>query len=188
MTEPIKILINDEKVRVNLMKLIDKTEHLQPTMRKIAVKMHKAVEKNFKDEGRPEWDPLADSTKKQRIKKHGTARPILRVSGDLVRSITEKSDNTSAVVGTNLAYARVHQLGFNGTINVSAHSRKVESKNQYQKSRRSGGFTKIKIASGIGYVKDHSRNMKVTARPFLMVTDDDLREINDVIIDDLNII
>lgn len=47
------------------------------------------------------------------IKKRKTAlaRRILQLEGQLATSITTQYDNESAVIGSNLAYAAIHQLG-----------------------------------------------------------------------------
>lgn len=54
------------------------------------------------------WTPLAVATIERR---KGSAHPILRVQGDLYRSITVQASREKAVVGTNWPYARIHQLG-----------------------------------------------------------------------------
>ena len=52
------------------------------------------------------WQPLAKSTVSQR----GNAHPILQRKGWLSR-VYLKSDTSGAIVGSNLAYARIHQFG-----------------------------------------------------------------------------
>jgi len=47
----------------------------------------------FFDEGPPDWKELALSTQRQRkVRGYGPAHPILRRSGDLLRSLTDPSD------------------------------------------------------------------------------------------------
>ena len=71
-----------------------------------------STEENFKNEGRPDkWTYLAEPTKKQRKKKGHWPGQILQVSGQLAASINTYYDNDSAVIGSNLAYAAIHQLG-----------------------------------------------------------------------------
>lgn len=54
---------------------------------------------------------LAESTKKQRTKKRKWPGQILQVEGKLAASINTYYDNDSAVIGSNLEYAAIHQLG-----------------------------------------------------------------------------
>lgn len=84
---------------------------LTPLMRSIAGIMADAVEENFAQEGRPKWLPLKPSTIKQRTRRGYWPGRILQQRGQLAASISAQSDATSAVVGTNLVYAAIHQLG-----------------------------------------------------------------------------
>ena len=54
---------------------------------------------------------MAESTKKQRTKKRKWPGQILQVEGKLAASINTYYDNDSAVIGSNLEYAAIHQLG-----------------------------------------------------------------------------
>lgn len=49
--------------------------------------------------------------KKQRTKKRKWPGQILQVEGKLAASINTYYDNDSAVIGSNLEYAAIHQLG-----------------------------------------------------------------------------
>ena len=88
-------------------------------MKDIAIETKKLVERNFDTQGSrtgEPWKDLSEETKKQRAKKGKWPGKILQVRGDLVRSFTTESGNGIATVGTNLKYARIHQLG--GTIQI----------------------------------------------------------------------
>ena len=69
-------------------------------MRRLAGTMHYAVAQNFKQGGRPEWLAL----------KYRSGIP-LNDTGALRQSIDELSDNDTALVGTNMIYAAIHQFG-----------------------------------------------------------------------------
>ena len=69
-------------------------------MRRLAGTMHYAVAQNFKQGGRPEWLAL----------KYRSGIP-LNDTGALRQSIDELSDNDTALVGTNMVYAAIHQFG-----------------------------------------------------------------------------
>ena len=112
MPEPIEIKIDDKEIQQYLKKLAEKTENLRPLMKNIAGIMMDSVEENFEKEGRPEkWTPLAKPTIRQRTKKGYYPGRILQMRGELAASITSKSDENSAIVGTNKVYAAIHQFG-----------------------------------------------------------------------------
>lgn len=111
MDEPIEIKIDNKELNQVLDKLFGKTTDLKPLMKSIAGTMADAVEENFKQEGRPEWAKLKDSTIKLRTQKGYWPGKILQMRGELAASITTAYDETSAIVGSNKEYARIHQLG-----------------------------------------------------------------------------
>lgn len=82
------------------------------------------------------------SYKKMREKKKKWPGQILQVSGQLASSINTYYDNDSAVIGSNLEYAAIHQLG-----GQAGRNKKVN----------------------------------ILARPYLKLTDEDLKEIIKII-------
>ena len=109
---PIEIKIDNKELQTKLLEAAKRTENLRPLMKNIAGVFAYAAEENFKEEGRPEkWTDLAESTKKQRKKTGHYPGQILQVTGQLASSINTYYDNNSAVIGSNLAYAAIHQLG-----------------------------------------------------------------------------
>ncbi len=112
MSDPIEIKIDNKEVESRLLDLAQKSENLRPLMKNIAGIFAYSTEENFKNEGRPDkWTDLAESTKKQRTKTGHYPGQILQVSGQLASSISTYYDNDSAVIGSNLDYAAIHQLG-----------------------------------------------------------------------------
>ena len=110
--EPIEIKLDNQEVQNRLLELASKCENLRPLMKNIAGIFAYSTEENFKNEGRPEkWLDLAESTKKQREKKRKWPGQILQVEGKLAASINTFYDDDSAVIGSNLDYAAIHQLG-----------------------------------------------------------------------------
>ena len=110
--KPIEIKIDNKEVLTRLQELASRGENLRPLMKNIAGIMTTATEDNFKDEGRPDkWVDLSETTKKQRQKIGKYPGQILQVSGQLASSVSTAYDNNSAVIGSNLAYAAIHQLG-----------------------------------------------------------------------------
>lgn len=110
--KPIEIKIDNKEVLTRLQELASRGENLRPLMKNIAGIMATAIEDNFKEEGRPDkWVDLSETTKKQRQKSGKYPGQILQVSGQLASSVSTAYDDNSAVIGSNLAYAAIHQLG-----------------------------------------------------------------------------
>lgn len=110
--KPIEIKLDNKEVLTRLQELASRGENLRPLMKNIAAIMATATEDNFKDEGRPDkWIDLSETTKKQRQKIGKYPGQILQVSGQLASSVSTAYDDNSAVIGSNLAYAAIHQLG-----------------------------------------------------------------------------
>lgn len=168
-----------EEVDGRLHDLAAGCKNLRPAMRAIAAHAKDAVAENFEKQGRPKWAEWSDKYKNWR-EKHGRGDTILTLSAQLRNSVTARSDDRSAVVGTNKVYAAVHQLGINKSVAVKAHSRRTKSLDIHEVTKR--GSLK-KVASGVAFVKAHSRHMKMPPRPFLHLEDSDkaiiLKEVTD---------
>ena len=122
--DPIEIKIDNKEVESKLLDLAQKSENLRPLMKNIAGNFAYSTEENFKEEGRPKWENLKDSTIKQRTKRKYWPGMILQVTGQLASSVNTYYDDTLAIIGSNLAYAAIHQLGGqagkNRSINIPA--------------------------------------------------------------------
>ena len=109
---PIEIKIDNQKVNQRLLELAQRGENLRPLMKNIAGILAYSTEENFANEGRPDkWLDLSERTKKQRKKRGHWPGQILQVSGQLASSINTYYDDESAIIGANLDYAAIHQLG-----------------------------------------------------------------------------
>ena len=109
---PIEIKIDNQEVTQKLLELARRGENLRPLMKNIAGIFAYSTEENFANEGRPDkWLDLSEKTKKQRKKSGHWPGQILQVSGQLASSINTYYDDESAVIGSNLDYAAIHQLG-----------------------------------------------------------------------------
>jgi phage virion morphogenesis protein len=109
------ITLNDSQVRQALNQLQSAGGDLTPAMRKIAGALALITDDNFEAEGQPRWKPLADvtlanRTKAAKGKSEGGFR-ILQDSGQLASSVTTDYGGNHAVIGSNLAYARIQQFG-----------------------------------------------------------------------------
>lgn len=119
-------------------------------------------------EGKP-WPPS------QRVIKSGGK--TLYKSGNLMDSITSDSGSDFAAVGTNMIYGNVHQFGFDGDVNVRAHARRVRGRDVWGQGEGRGRRKQRLVASGVGFVRAHSRRMKIPKRTFLGMNDADAEEI-----------
>ena len=112
MSDPIEIKIDNKEVESRLLDLAQRSENLRPLMKNIAGIFAYSTEENFKNEGRPDkWTELSESTIKQRTKNKQWPGMILQISGQLASSVNTYYDDDSAVMGSNLEYAAIHQLG-----------------------------------------------------------------------------
>lgn len=143
MSDFVTIQIDDSQLKAALERLESSALDLSPAMRSIAGTLAYETDQNFQDEGRPRWKPLARATIEGRVdgiakgKKGGYRKDgrisktvanqaaggfrILQYSGRLASSIASDHDATSAVVGSGLPYARIHQFG-----GMAGVGRKVE--------------------------------------------------------------
>ena len=112
MSDSVEIRLDSKDVEKTLLQVAQKCEDMRPLMKNIAGIFASATEENFKNEGRPDkWTELSEATKKQRTKQKKWPGQILQVSGQLALSISTQYDDDSAIIGSNLDYAAIHQLG-----------------------------------------------------------------------------
>lgn len=87
-------------VQNQLERLGDGVQNRYLLMRRLSETMHKGVRDNFRAGGRPSWLGL----------KYRNGKP-LNDTGALRNSFSTLSDNDTALVGTNLVYAAIHNFG-----------------------------------------------------------------------------
>lgn len=110
--EPIEIKFENKEVLDKILEVAKQCEDLRPLMKNIAGIFASSTEDNFSEEGRPDkWVDLSEVTKNLRKEINKYPGPILQVTGQLATSVNTYYDNDSAVIGSNLAYAAIHQLG-----------------------------------------------------------------------------
>ncbi|VFS44631.1 Putative virion morphogenesis protein [Enterobacter cancerogenus] len=137
--------ISDE-FRDWLDKLAARCQHREPLMNKVAGIMLDAVDENFVQGGRPAWKPL----------KYRDGKPLMN-TGRLHGSIEPFADNDQAVVGTNVVYARIHQMG--GETRPHIHPPPATKK-------------RCTLTDALR-VRSTTPGSDIPARPFLSLTDDD---------------
>ena len=160
----ITVKIEDREVKELLSRVQARMNDLTPALKIIGNTIRASIIRNFEKAGRPvKWAKHSEITEKRR----GKGAKILRAqgfAGGLMGSIHPEVKKDRVIIGTNKAYAAVHQFGAKkgsfGTViaNIKAHLRKGR-----------------KVAA-------HTRKMKlpwgdIPARPFMMVQDEDWAEI-----------
>jgi len=104
----------------------------------------------WRDRGLKSWKPRKDGSR--------PGGAILVKRGHLRNSLRKLIATWQRTeVGTNLPYAAAHNEGFQGTVNVKAHTRK-----KYQRTKG-----KRKEATGSYSVRAHTRKMNLEQRQFL---------------------
>jgi phage virion morphogenesis protein len=110
MADVIKLNINANEAFIRL-RNFTKRMNAGPLMKIAGAVMKGSIETTFREQGSPagSWAPLAKSTLK-RGKRKGK-RQILIQSSRLKNSITYVATGNRLVIGTNVKYAAIHQLG-----------------------------------------------------------------------------
>jgi phage virion morphogenesis protein len=117
MSELVRIDIDSERLKESLRSLQYAAVDLSGAMRKIAQTLHTLTEDNFAAEGRPSWNPSQRAQDESGV--------TLQDTGRLAASVTTHHSASHAMIGSNVAYAAIHQFG--GTIKRGATSRRREA-------------------------------------------------------------
>lgn len=91
---------NISEIQNQLKRLEDGVENRYLLMRRLSETMHTAVKLNFRYAGRPKWLGL----------KYRAGKPLTD-TGRLKDSFSTMYDNDTALVGTNIIYAAIHNFG-----------------------------------------------------------------------------
>ena len=173
-----KVTMTSDGLEIALAGLGARATDLRPAMDEIGAMLMTSTDMRFERQVDPEgaaWTPNAPSTAKQKAKVGHEL--ILQMSGRLRGSITRQAESNSVTVGTNLAYARIHQLG--GTINREASVRQI-----YRKFVETKGKAGVHRELLPGFVKKSQSNFEtshpvgahgitIPARPFLGINQQD---------------
>jgi phage virion morphogenesis protein len=165
----ITLRIDDHEVTDGIRSLLAKVDHREPLMRRIGMVLRESVRRNFRAGGRPvKWQP---SKRAKGDAAYGAkSGQTLVDTKRLMNSIAFSASASSVRVGTNVVYGAAHHLGSSTSVtqNVRPHVRVIK-----QAFGRA-----LKTPSRVN-VKGHSRkaNLKLPARPWLMVQAEDWRTI-----------
>jgi phage virion morphogenesis protein len=144
-----------------LRELLGRVERREGLMATWAGTMHRAVEDNFAAQGHPSWQELHPGTIAGRRKAGTWPGQIMQRTGQLAASVQMAWDNNSAVVGTNVAYAAIHQFGGQTKPHVT---KPHVIKPKFKRALAFGGVVVRQV---------QHPGSKIPARPFLALTPED---------------
>jgi len=169
-----------------LKKLSEKLADLSPVMAAISEDMISATEDNFRTEGArlgEPWQGLSPS----RIKQRGNAHPILRDSSLLVKSIQNSHTSHSASIGTNLAYAEIHQFGVEKDVTRMATTRLRTSASGELIRQKNNKYLAVFAKSTHKRFRQSQTQvtytLKIPARPFIGLNKADIEQYKKTVMD-----
>ena len=164
----IKHTFDEVRAMAGIEKTAGRMADVGPFLQDCGLVLIRSVAQNFKTGGRPvRWE--------KSVRAENTGGQTLVQTARLKNSITFDVNGNTLTLGSNVKYARIHQLGgkIDKNVTVKKHWRLMTK-----------AFGKP-IAARSVLVKSHERKMNVTmpARPFLMVQEADWRIIRRIYAD-----
>jgi len=159
--------VDSRSVRSKLAELIALGQDPSDALRDIATLGENSTRERFRLQISPEgnrWKPSL------RVRLRGGK--TLTKDGHLSGSITSRSGRSFAEWGTNRVYGPAMQLGFDGSVNVTSHTRVITS--------AFGHKLRFGVAVNVGA---YTLRQKIVARPYLGVNDENAADILDLLSD-----
>jgi len=103
-------LDNDERLKAGLGRLRSLIADLTPVMDEMGAEMTAATQDRFKSGVAPDGSPWPELAQATKDKRGADAKPLVD-RGHLRDSISWQASATEVSVGSNRAYARIHQFG-----------------------------------------------------------------------------
>ena len=125
------------------------------------------VEQNWIDHATQTW-----KRRKERGRKR-SARAVLTRTGRLRRSIRKgKVTDEYVIIETDVPYARIHNEGFRGTVNVKVHKRskyknRKEGTGVYSVRSRKERTRTVRDTTNTHWVQSHKRRVNMPKRQYL---------------------
>lgn len=179
MDNGIQIKVDDKDVLKRLGELHDAASNMQPLYEKIGAGLLFRTQRNFETETAPDgtkWPRLKPRTAAQRI---GSGRRgyenMLRVKNRLFQSVTYQADAASAVVGTNVIYAAIHNMG--GEIKQPERKHTIYQRYDQKTDTLNPRFVKRSRSNFARDVTMKAHTINMPAREFLGFADGDRNEV-----------
>lgn len=159
--------IDSRSVRSKLHELVALGQDPSEALRDIATYGENSTRERFRLQIGPDGNRWKPSLRAQL-----RGGKTLTKSGHLGDSITRRSGRSFAEWGTNRVYGPTMQLGFEGTVQVPAHTRVITS--------AFGKKLKAPVSVAVGA---YTLRQKIVARPYLGVNDENAADILDLLAD-----
>jgi phage gpG-like protein len=180
-----------DKLAQHLLNKVD-TVDFSPAFGKIKQVVQTSIDRNFSEGGRFGSEKLGGGTEKwlpsKRAKKQSgkTLTDTGQLAASIRVAITQQGKQVVIEVGSNKAYAAIHQFG--GVVDVPAHSAtsKLARKTDKETGKTSVRFAKRKrklsknVTSRTYTIGAYS--FTLPARPFLVLQDEDLTAIRNILV------
>lgn len=181
--------LDDKTALEGLARLKRAAGDLQGAMHALGGHFVFSTQRNIETETAPDgqkWRPLSPRTAERRIGRGRGARMrgyghILRVTARLYQSVSYQVLSDGVEWGSNLVYARIHQLG--GDIDMPARQATVYLKNIRRRGNRFVRFNTRGAESRIASIRGHC--IHNPARAFLGISAYDRQEVPNIIADHL---
>ena len=177
----IRIVVDDAAVLAALSRLEQRDR--RKALATIGEKIVSATHQRFQDETGPDgkrWQRLSPRTANKRTGKgrRGYNR-ILRDSLALSGDISSEADSEKVVVGTNIKYAAIQQLG--GTIEKPARRQTIYQRYDAKSGSLNQRFVKPARSNFMRDVDVKAHTITIPARPYLGISDEDRKDILEII-------
>jgi phage gpG-like protein len=158
----------DRAVRV----LLQGVDDLLPIAGDLGLLLEESVRWNFRVGGRPQKWPASSRADSQAGYGQASGQTLID-TGRLMNSITSMGSSEAVRVGTNVEYAAAHHFGVDKQISqqVRAHVRRIT-----QAFGKPIPLTEVQVGA-----HQRSRHLKLPARPFMMIQDDDWGDIEELV-------
>lgn len=173
-----RVTVDDARLRGLFWRLQDAGVRLGPAMEAIAGHLETETRHRFgtgRGPGGVAWTPSARA-------KRDNGQTLVD-KGHLRDSITSRSDERSAEVGTNRAYAAIHQFG--GVINRPARTVTVWRRVKDRMTFRDWRFVKRRAANFAETHQVPAYSINMPARPFVGIDAGDMQAIGAILTDHL---
>lgn len=154
---------------------------LAPRIREI---VRTSIDKNFTEQGRYGNSLFGGGSQKweKSLAAKNRSGQTLSDTGQLAASIninvTQSGKSLVIEIGSNKSYAPVHQFGFDGDVNVKAHTR-----NRKAHKRRTKTGKVVPVRAHTQDVDSYTRKMNLPKRPFLVLQQQDIDYIKELVIE-----
>lgn len=164
----ITIEFSQVELQARLGDILGRLRDGRPAWERIGELLRNSIRENFLAGGRPEaWPPS-----RRALAQRGQT---LLDTGLLYNSFTPVAQPNGVAVGTNVVYAAAHNFGLNKVVSqqVRPHLRRIV---QAFGTPLAGGMAEVKVG---GFTRQ--AHLRLPARPFMMIQNDDWLDFQDVL-------